>query len=146
VRVILAKINSKHRDSIYLMSKQSWSKNHPAPAFIKNDSSRDTIYYLCLDGKNVVGWFQIRRYGSAAPGRLKTHLYYEVIPSCRGRGFGGKIFCIAKFLSYIFVPSRLLISCRPNSTSEKIIQSQGGLKIDNKAGMNYYIINHIENI
>jgi hypothetical protein len=58
----------------------------------------------------------------------------------------GRIFCIAKFLSYIFVPSRLLISCRPNSTSEKIIQSQGGLKIDNKAGMNYYIINHIENI
>lgn len=83
--------------------------------------------YWLVDGKKYYGFVQIRLRAGGRDPRIKSHIYYELRPSCRGRGLGGPLFKQAVRKAHSLGLKRVLVSCdEGNAASLHVIEDAGG--------------------
>lgn len=106
-----------------------------------------TEYWLMRDNQ-YVGAIQIRHEPSGRHQNLKSHIYYQIIPSERGKGYGKMILKLGlQKARRLGLREVLLTTDSANSRSRSIIETCGGLLLkqttvpDSKTSMLQYKIN-----
>lgn len=93
-----------------------------------------TVEYDLFDQGNKVGFLQIRHAASHAPGipaHMASHIYYEIEPAFRKRGYGKLILSLAmEEAKKIGLPELILTCYEENVASRKIIEANGGLLME----------------
>ena len=86
-----------------------------------------TEYWL-VNGKQYLGRIQIRYRPSGRHNSIKSHVYYEIRPSMRGKGYGHLILKLGLTKARSTGLRRLTIACdESNIASRNIIERNGGV-------------------
>lgn len=86
-----------------------------------------TEYWLMNDDQ-YLGTIQIRHQPSGRHENLKSHIYYHIIPSQRGKGYGTKILQLGlKKARELGLSEVLLTTDLTNIKSRRIIENCGGI-------------------
>lgn len=101
-----------------------------------------TTTFELVDGGQNIGFLQLRRSPSKSaefPPGFESHIYYEISPEFRNKGYGNKILGLglekAKALGF----KEVVLTCeKANTASRKIIESNGGRLIDTKQNILKY--------
>ena len=89
-----------------------------------------TNYWL-IDGDEYIGTVQIRHRPQGRFPNIKSHIYYEIRPSKRGRGYGTEILRLAlPKAKQLGLQELLITSKKTNAASRKIIEDNGGIFVD----------------
>lgn len=93
-----------------------------------------TSEYQLFDGDTVIGRIQVRHkpsHGTNVPEKLANHIYYEILPEHRSKGYGKEILRLGLEKAKEIGLSEVFITCmEDNLHSKKIIESNGGIFID----------------
>lgn len=96
-----------------------------------------TSLFDLVEGETKLGILQIRHKPSRAPevpAAFASHVYYEILPEFRGRGYGNEILRLGLLEAKKIVRGELVITCREqNVASKKCIEKNGGLLKDSIA-------------
>jgi predicted acetyltransferase len=94
-------------------------------SFVRAEPARS---FLLVDGGKYVGLVQIRvEPSSGVDPRLKNHVYYEIRPSMRKRGYGTMALGLALKKARRFGLAHIIVVCRKSNVgSRKIIEKNGG--------------------
>ncbi|MBS0537822.1 MAG: GNAT family N-acetyltransferase [Proteobacteria bacterium] len=85
------------------------------------------ITYWLVDGTKYYGFVQIRLQPGGRSPRIKSNIYYELRPSCRGHGLGSVLFKQAIRKAYSLGLKRVLVSCdEGNVASLRVIKDAKG--------------------
>lgn len=89
---------------------------------------RDRVHtYWLVDGTQYLGFCQVRLSPSGRHPSIKSHLYYELRPSRRGRGLGGILFAQTLNKARELGLRIVLVACSiSNTPSRAIIEEAGG--------------------
>ena len=83
-----------------------------------------------VDGRSYIGRIEIRHKASGRDPRAKSHVYYEIIPSRRARGYATLMLQLARRKAASLGLKHLLISSDPtNIASVKVIANNGGRRL-----------------
>lgn len=103
-----------------------------------------TTFYDILLEDRAVGIVQLRHKPSKSdllPTNFDNHIYYEIEPEYRGRGYGTQALILALEEARRFGLTEVILVCREdNVASRRIIESNGGELLDrkqNSAGIAY---------
>ena len=84
--------------------------------------------YWLIDEEQYIGTIQIRHIPSGRDERIKSHIYFHIIPSKRQRGYGKKILAMGLRKAKILGIREVIVVCdKKNVPSKKIIESNGGI-------------------
>jgi predicted acetyltransferase len=102
---------------------------------LKETSGRlPTSEYELFDNEFPVGKIQIRHKPSHAnviPENMASHIYYEILPEYRSKGYGKKILALGIEKAREIGLKELIVTCmEDNAGSKKIIEANGGVFID----------------
>jgi len=93
-----------------------------------------TSTYELYDGEIKVGMIQIRHkpsHGIHIPEHMASHIYYEIIPEYRSKGYGKKILTLGLIEARKIGLEKIYITCmQNNSASKKIIESHDAIFLD----------------
>lgn len=94
-----------------------------------------TSEYELLDGDVVVGKIQIRHnpsHGVGIPENMASHIYYEILPEHRSKGYGKQILTLSLAEAKKIGLKEISITCmEDNIGSKKIIEANGGVLVEN---------------
>ena len=110
-----------------------------------------TSEYELFDGETVVGKIQIRHTPSHAaevPESMASHIYYEILPEHRLKGYGKKILALGLEEAKKIGLKEVSITCmEDNIGSKKIIEANGGVfvaeaivPVDGKKMLKYRVV------
>ena len=110
-----------------------------------------TSEYDLFDENIIVGKIQIRHkpsHGAGIPESMSSHIYYEIAPEFRQRGYGKQILALGLEKAAEIGLEQIIITCTDdNIGSKKIIENNGGTFIEsaiipgeNKRMLKYRII------
>lgn len=98
------------------------------------EENRHFIEYEALVNGEGVGMSQLRLIPSASPQlpiNFTNHVYYEVKPNYRGKGYGTQILEQVLIEALKHGLSEIILTCNDdNEASQKIIKKNGGVKTD----------------
>lgn len=98
--------------------------------YIKDSGYLPTSEYKFFDDQKEVGFVQIRHkpsVSSGLPNDMASHIYYEIVESERGNGYGNIILKLAKAEAKKIGLEEILLSVWENNIpSKKIIEKNGG--------------------
>ena len=93
-----------------------------------------TSEYELFDGELMTGKIQIRHapsYGIGIPERMASHIYYEILPEYRRKGYGKQILALGLTEAEKIGLKEISITCmEDNLGSKRIIEHNGGVFID----------------
>jgi predicted acetyltransferase len=93
-----------------------------------------TSEYQLVDNDCVVGKIQIRHkpsHGVGVPENMASHIYYEILPEYRKKGYGRKILELGLNEAKKIGLSEVYITCmEDNLGSKKIIEANGGVFVE----------------
>lgn len=93
-----------------------------------------TLTYELFDGEAKVGMIQIRHassHGIHVPEHMDSHIYYEIIPEYRSKGYGKKILTLGLVEAKKIGLEKIYITCMENNIASKnIIESHSAVFID----------------
>ena len=93
-----------------------------------------TSTYAMLDGGIEIGFIQIRHQPSHScdvPTNFASHIYYEIKPEYRHKGYGKKILKLGLKKVEEIGLKEIIITCYDDNTpSKKIIEANGGILVD----------------
>jgi len=93
-----------------------------------------TSEYELLDDDQKVGFIQIRHRPSGAkevPPNMASHIYYEIYPPYRGKGYGKQILKLGLNEARKIGLKEVLLTCyEENVASKKIIEANGGTLVE----------------
>ncbi len=93
-----------------------------------------TSHYNLMKDDHVVGMIQIRHapsHGIGIPECMASHIYYEIIPEYRLRGYGTQILALGiKEAQKIGLKELYLTCMEDNLGSQKIIEANGGIFVE----------------
>jgi len=93
-----------------------------------------TSEYELVDNGNVVGKIQVRHkpsHGVGIPESMASHIYYEIIPEHRSKGYGKKILTLGLERAKEIGLKEVSITCmEDNLASKNIIETNGGIFVD----------------
>jgi predicted acetyltransferase len=94
-----------------------------------------TSEYELFDDDVFIGKIQVRHSPSHAvgiPESMASHIYYEIIPEYRSKGYGKQILALGLEEAKKIGLKEIFITCREdNIGSKKIIEANGGVFIEN---------------
>lgn len=93
-----------------------------------------TSEHELFDNEKLVGKIQIRHqpsHGVGVPESMASHIYYEILPEYRSRGYGKQILALGLEEAKKIGLKEVLITCMENNTSsKKIIETNGAIFIE----------------
>ena len=96
--------------------------------------SLPTSTYTLFDNDKEVGFIQIRHrpsHSQEVPPDFASHVYYQIKPEYRDRGYGKKILQLGLAEAKKIGLEEIIITCYDDSiASKKIIEANGGVLID----------------
>lgn len=99
--------------------------------FKKHLGQLPTSEYELFDGETKFGFIQIRHKPSHAkevPPNMASHIYYEIYPLYRGKGYGKQILKLGLDEAKKIGLKEVLLTCyEDNIASKKIIEANGGV-------------------
>lgn len=88
---------------------------------------RQSVYWL-VDGRRYIGTFILRHVAAGRFPQIRSHVYYEVRPSERGRGYAHVLLRLGLLKARRAGMRSLRIACsEANVRSRRVIESAGGL-------------------
>jgi predicted acetyltransferase len=89
-----------------------------------------TSTFRLIDGEQEIGFIQIRHrpsHGEGVPPEAATHIYYEIRPEFRCRGYGKHILALGLKEAEILGLREVFVGCFvSNPASRRIIETNGG--------------------
>ncbi len=93
-----------------------------------------TSEYELFDDEKLVGKIQIRHkpsYGAGIPESMASHIYYEILPEYRSKGYGKQILTLGLEEAKKIGLKEVTITCMDdNIGSKKIIEANGAVFIE----------------
>lgn len=93
-----------------------------------------TSEYELFDGNIVVGKIQIRHkpsHGVGIPENMASHIYYEILPEYRSKGYGKQILALGLEEARKIGLTEISITCmEDNIGSKKIIEANQGVFVE----------------
>lgn len=93
-----------------------------------------TSEYELFDDEKLVGKIQIRHkpsHGVGIPEHMASHVYYEILPEYRSKGYGKQILTLGLEEAKKIGLKEISITCmEDNIGSKKIIEDNGGVFIE----------------
>lgn len=93
-----------------------------------------TSEYELFDNETLVGQLQIRHrpsHGADVPESMASHVYYEILPEYRSKGYGKHILHLGLDEARNIGLRELDITClESNIASKKIIEANGGIFVE----------------
>lgn len=144
VKLRLVRPSSRYKKS-YTAALRESLRDTSNPAYVQDQIARISEYltwwreiagprkrpsaltYWLVDGRKYYGFVQLRPKAGGRDPRIKSHIYYELRPSCRGHGIGKVLFKQALRKAYSLGLKRVLVSCDvSNVVSLRVINDAGG--------------------
>ena len=123
----LATPSPRYRKSYLAAMREAKQKTAPRARrfFARAQPARN---FWLVDGGKYIGLVQIRvEPSSGIDPRLKNHVYYEIRPSMRKKGYGTAALGLALKKARRFGLAHIILVCRKSNTgSRKIIERNGG--------------------
>ena len=92
------------------------------------------------EGNKVIGKLQLRHRPSKSadvPEGFENHIYYEIEPNYRGKGYGKRILALGLEEARKLGLSEVIVTCdSDNISSRKIIEANGGELLDEQPESN----------
>ncbi len=111
----------------------------------KLNKGNTLVYRLFNDDDIPVGYSQIRltaQKSDEMPEGFESHIYYEIYPDFQHKGFGTKLFNDTITQAHDLGIARITVVCDDlNFPSKKVIESAGGILLEQKKDKNGYIMN-----
>jgi predicted acetyltransferase len=87
------------------------------------------VEFWLIENDKYLGFGMVRKIKSGSNPKIASHIYYEIVPSCRGRGYGmvlfQKLICKARLMGI----SPVIVSVNDqNAASKHIIERCGGVR------------------
>ena len=103
---------------------------------LKETSGRlPTSEYELFDDEILIGKIQVRHkssHGIGIPENMASHIYYEISPEYRSKGYGKKILPLGLEKAKEIGLEEIFITCmEDNLGSKKIIESNGAIFVEN---------------
>lgn len=96
----------------------------------KTSGPLPTSEYVLFRNEEPVGFIQIRHQPSHAaniPAEMASHVYYEILPGFRGKGYGREILRLGLVEAGKIGLQELIIICLENNVaSKRVIEANGG--------------------
>lgn len=93
-----------------------------------------TSEYELFDAEKLIGKIQIRHkpsHGVGIPESMASHIYYEILPEYRSKGYGKQILALGLEEVRKIGLKEIYITCREdNIGSKKIIESNNGIFVE----------------
>lgn len=98
--------------------------------FQGSTGSLPTSQFVLRKNRTEVGFIQIRHVASQAddlPTELANHIYYEVLPGYRGKGYGREMLRLGLIEAWKRGLKEVVITClETNTASKRVIEANGG--------------------
>lgn len=87
-----------------------------------------------MEDETKIGFIQIRHrpsHSKEVPANMASHIYYEIEPAFRGKGYGKKLLELGLREAKKIGLKEIAITCmEDNLASKKVIESNGGVMVD----------------
>lgn len=94
----------------------------------RTNKSRPRSEFWLMDGAHYIGTIQIRHKPSGKNPQVQSHVYYEIRPRERQKGYGEQILKLGIRKARLLGIKKLLLACNEgNTASRKVIEKNNGV-------------------